>query len=71
MKVVTQSVVVTRHRTQSNHDFDLDNVKILHSEKNGRRRKIAKMCLIKTNCNAINIQKDTENLLCVYDSLLF
>ncbi|EZA55746.1 hypothetical protein X777_04141, partial [Ooceraea biroi] len=62
--------VVSKHRVNIDHEFDWDNVKVLHHESHLRKREIAEMCFIKRHSNAINIQRDTDNLPGVYDSIL-
>ncbi|EZA51514.1 hypothetical protein X777_09799 [Ooceraea biroi] len=68
-KVDIQSVV-SRHRLNSNHEFDWPNVKILHKEDNVKKREIAEMIFIKQNRDAINSQKDTDNLPSIYNNIL-
>ncbi|RLU19060.1 hypothetical protein DMN91_009418 [Ooceraea biroi] len=62
--------VVSRYRVLDNHDFDWDNVDIVHEERYLRKREIAEMIFIKRDANAINHQKDIENLPCVYDKIV-
>ncbi|EZA51179.1 hypothetical protein X777_10265 [Ooceraea biroi] len=53
----------------SNHNFDWNNVKIVHQESFYKKREIAEMCYIK-KYNTVNLQQDTESLSCVYYSVL-
>jgi len=62
--------VVTDHRLTFNHDFDWLKPNILHKERNRKKREIAEMFYIKKFDNNINLQKDTENLNSVYDSII-
>ncbi|EZA46542.1 hypothetical protein X777_00052, partial [Ooceraea biroi] len=62
--------VVSKHRVFNEHDFDWCNTKILHHENHRRKREIAEMVFIKRHSNAINLQKDTEDLPAVYDTVL-
>ncbi|EZA51733.1 hypothetical protein X777_09489, partial [Ooceraea biroi] len=68
-KDVSCQSVVSNHRLCHNHNFDWCNTKVLHQESNRRKREIAEMCFIKCNDNSINVQKDTDNLPCIYDSI--
>jgi len=45
-------------------------VKILHKERNRKKREIAEMFFIKKFDNNINLQRDTENLNSIYDSII-
>ncbi|EZA55468.1 hypothetical protein X777_04749, partial [Ooceraea biroi] len=62
--------VVSRHRICNNHNFDCNNVKILHQEDHRRKREIAEMCYIKQSDSAINLQNDTESFPCIYHFIL-
>jgi len=62
--------VLTDHRLTFNHDFDWSNPNILHKERNKKKREIAEMFYIKKFDNNINLQKDTENLNSIYDSII-
>jgi len=62
--------VVTDHRLNFNHDFDWHKPIILHKERNRKKREIAEMFFIKKFDNNINLQKDTENLNSIYDSII-
>jgi len=62
--------VVTEHRLNFNHDFDWLKPIILHKERNRKKREIAEMFFIKKFDNNINLQKDTENLNSIYDSII-
>jgi len=62
--------VVTDHRLTFNHDFDWLKPNILHKERNRKKREIAEMFYIKKFDNNINLQKDTENLNSIYDSII-
>ncbi|EZA55463.1 hypothetical protein X777_04574 [Ooceraea biroi] len=68
-KHVSNQSVVSKHRLSNNHEFDWVNTKVLHQESHWKRREIAEMCFIKRQEHSINVQKDTENLLDVYDSI--
>ncbi|EZA57987.1 hypothetical protein X777_01995 [Ooceraea biroi] len=52
--------VVSKHRINNNHEFDWNNVKILHRETHNRKREVAEMFFIKRDNNTINLQVDTE-----------
>jgi len=62
--------VVTDHRFKFNHDFDWVKLNILHKKRNRKKREIAEMFYIKRFYNNINLQKDTENLNSIYDSII-
>jgi len=62
--------VVTSHRVSLQHEFDWDGTKILHKERNRKKREIAEMFFIKKYNNNINLQKDTENLSPIYDRII-
>jgi len=62
--------VVSQHRIEFDHDFDWCKLNILHKEPNRRKREIAEMFYIKKFNNNINLQRDTENLNCVYDNII-
>jgi hypothetical protein len=66
-----QHSVVSKHRLDFNHDFKWHEAKILHREQNLKKREISEMLFIKKHEDAINSQKDTENLPTVYDRILF
>ena len=50
-------------------DFNLDNVEILHKEKNYIKRSFAEMFYIKT-CNSVNYRTDIDNLSQIYCNLI-
>ncbi|XP_019886125.2 uncharacterized protein LOC109610764 [Ooceraea biroi] len=62
--------VVSKHRTINNHEFDWDNVEILHRELHDRKRAVTEMFFIKRESNNINLQADTDNWPCIYDMFL-
>jgi len=62
--------VVTDYRLSFNHNFDWDNLNILHKEKNRKKREIAEMFFIKQFNDTINLQKDTENLNPIYNKII-
>jgi len=62
--------VVTDHRLNFNHEFDRQKPIILHKERNRKKREIAEMFFIKKFDNNINLQRDTENLNPIYDSII-
>jgi len=62
--------VVTNHRISLQHEFEPDKTRILHKERNRKKREIAKMFFIKKHNNNINLQKDTENLNSIYDKII-
>lgn len=62
--------VVSQHRLLQNHEFNWSNPKILHKERNLKKREIAEMIFIKNDLNAINLKRDTENLNLMYDYVL-
>jgi len=63
-------VVTDDHRLSFNHNFDWENLNILHKEKNRKKREIAEMFFIKKFNNIINLQKDTKNLNPIYDKII-
>ncbi|EZA52391.1 hypothetical protein X777_08884, partial [Ooceraea biroi] len=67
-KDVSNHSVVSKHRLLNNHEFDWFNAKVLHQENHCRKREISEMWFIKRHNNSINVQKDTDNLPCIYDS---
>ncbi|EZA54280.1 hypothetical protein X777_06154, partial [Ooceraea biroi] len=54
--------VVSKHRLNHDHDFNWQNVKILHRESNLMKREVAEMVFLKRHDRTINSQNDTENL---------
>ncbi|XP_071573520.1 uncharacterized protein [Temnothorax nylanderi] len=62
--------VVSKHKTSCNHEFNWTSPKVLHSEKQFKKREIAEMVFIKKNNNTINLQKDTDNLPVIYDKII-
>jgi hypothetical protein len=62
--------VVTEHILEYNHSFDWDNVRILDTESNYRKRLISEMLHIKEQKNGINLMKDTELLNDTYFNIL-
>jgi len=62
--------VVTNHRVSLHHEFDWDKTRILHKERNRKKREIAEMFFIKKQRNNINLQKDTDNLNSLYDQII-
>lgn len=70
-KHISNYNVISKHRCEFNHEFDWFGTKVLHCEKQRRKREIAEMFLIKKHTNTINLQKDTENLNAVYDNIIF
>ena len=62
--------VISKHRLDFNHEFDWSGTKILHKEQNLKKREIAEMFFIKKHTQAINLQKDTENLTTLYDKII-
>ena len=69
--------VVTKHRinnksdTGSQHDFDWDNIKILHKESNYFKKIIAEMFFIKKEGkNSINVVSDSKDYNPSYDIIL-
>lgn len=61
-KKVNDNSVVYRHRTNFNHDFDWENVKILDNGQNFIKRRISEMIHIKTNRSTINRKEDILTL---------
>lgn len=51
--------VVSKHHLTKNHEFNCNQLQILHREEHVRKREIVKMFFIKRNSNAINLQKGT------------
>jgi len=66
----TNYSVISKHKIETGHDFDWKNPKILHNEKNVRKREIAEMMFIKKFDNTINLQKDTDSLNSTYDKII-
>ena len=69
--------MVTKHRINnksdlgSQHDFDWDNIKILHKESNYFKRIIAEMFFIKKEGkNSINVVSDLKDYNPSYDIIL-
>lgn len=62
--------VISKHRTVLGHDFDWPNVTILHNEQNSKKREIGEMIFIKKHKDSINLQRDTENLNEIYNTIL-
>lgn len=62
--------VISKHRTDYDHEFDWASVNILHNERHTRKREIAEMFFIKKHNNTINLQKDTENLNPSYNNII-
>jgi hypothetical protein len=62
--------VISNHRSTYGHDFNWKEPKILHCEKHRKKREIAEMFFIKKFNNNINLQKDTDNLNPIYDTLI-
>lgn len=62
--------VVSEYRLHCGHDFDWNDVNVLHREGHTKKREIAEMFFIKRNCNAINSQRDKERLPSIYDNIL-
>jgi len=56
--------VVSHHRINNGHDFDLSTPHVLHIESHTQKREIV---FIKKFKNNINLQKDTENLKDIYN----
>src|SRR5580765_1392571 len=63
--------VVSKHRTEFEHDFKWLEPNILHYEKHKRKREIAEMFFIKKYDNTINLQRDTDNLNSIYNKLIY
>ncbi|EZA46430.1 hypothetical protein X777_00167 [Ooceraea biroi] len=62
--------VVSDHRLNNDHDFDWQNIEILHHESHLRKRLVAEMYFIKRHPEAINIQKDTDGFPVLYEPIL-
>jgi len=62
--------VVSRHRSDSGHDFLWDDIKILDTEHSYHKRLISEMLHIKMQKNGINLMKDTDFLDPAYCTLL-
>ena len=64
--------VITKHHLQENHDFDWENVQILHKEKNLNKRNIPEMFYIKKfNKLAINTIMDSNNFPKAYEPIIY
>jgi len=68
-KNVDPESVVYKHRIDYNHDFNFEDVKILDTELNYRKRLISEMLLIKGTKNTINKKEDTQKLSRSYKPL--
>lgn len=64
------SCALARHQVESGHRIDLENVKILDTERNLFKRTFIEMIRISQNQNAINSKKDIDNLSSIYTYLL-
>jgi hypothetical protein len=64
------SCALVDHSISMNHQFDFNNVKILDSERNYRKRLFLEMLHIKKEPLAVNYQTDVENLNNVYAYLI-
>jgi len=62
--------VVTNHRISLHHEFEWDKTRILHEERNRKKREIAEMFFFKKHNNNINLQKDIDNLNSIYDKII-
>ncbi|EZA61674.1 hypothetical protein X777_10506 [Ooceraea biroi] len=69
-KVVSDQSVVSKHRLTFNHEFDWSDPDVLHRDAFNRRREIAEMYFIKKQDRPVNLQKDTDSLPGVYDSII-
>ena len=61
--------VVYKHRLDYDHEFNFDDVKILDTEHNYKKRIISEMLLIKSTKHTINKKEDTQKLSRSYKSL--
>jgi len=62
--------VVSRHRTDSGHDFSWNDTEILDTEQAYQKRLISEMLHIKRQKNGINSMRDTELLDSAYTTLI-
>lgn len=64
------SCALAKHQVESGHRIDLENVKILDTERNLFKRTFIEMIRISQKQNAINSKKDIDNLSSIYTYLL-
>ncbi|KYN09482.1 hypothetical protein ALC57_18401, partial [Trachymyrmex cornetzi] len=62
--------VITEHRIEFNHDFDLENVAILDEERSLNKRLISECLHILMQLNSLNLRSDTEGVHHNYIQLL-
>ncbi|KYN13987.1 hypothetical protein ALC57_13817, partial [Trachymyrmex cornetzi] len=62
--------VITKHIKEYNHTFNWEDVKIVDSESNYKKRNISEMIHIKEQKNGLNLMKDTELLDKAYLNIL-
>ena len=61
---------LTNHEKTKKHTFNYENVKILASEPNTKKREFLEMIMIQKTTNTINDRKDVQNLNKLYISIL-
>ncbi|XP_046749843.1 uncharacterized protein LOC124413359 [Diprion similis] len=61
---------LTKHALNLQHQFDFDNVKILHIEPRYYNRLLLEMCNIVSSVTSINLRQDIEHLSDVYVKLI-
>lgn len=62
--------VISKHRLSHQHEFNWLKPEILHRENHLKKREIAEMFFIKKYDRTINLQRDTDGLTAVYDSII-
>lgn len=64
-----QKTALASHHFETEHRFQFDDVSILDTESNWRRRNISEMVQISLN-NTVNLREDTQHLSVMYNNLL-
>lgn len=65
-----EHTALTKHKTQSDHEFDYSNFKILAIEENLNKRLFIEMASIFKQKNSVNQRTDIENLSNMYHGIL-
>src|SRR3978361_961310 len=66
----TASTALTRHKTETDHNFNFQYTSILASEHNNFKRNILEMIHINLENNAINSKSEINNLSKIYRPIL-
>lgn len=61
---------LTSHMTEKNHTFNYNNVKILRTENNTKKRELYEMIEIQRNSKSINSKTDTKHLSKIYHNII-